>query len=74
MDFKKGDLLLVNHSRKGTFNGVVTEDFNINDEWYYISMAKDNPAVVGLSGVWEPGDNVICGKKHTKIKHIESPK
>lgn len=57
MKFKKGDKVLVKHSRSGTWNGIVSEDFDTEkDEWYSIKLAEKR--VEGVSTYWEEGEEM----------------
>ena len=57
MKFKKGDKVLVKHSRSGNWNGIVSKDFDTEtDEWYSINLASE--VVEGMNTVWTEGDRM----------------
>ena len=54
----KGQSVIVKDSRKGTYRGVATADFDtIDDEWYSVTPKE---TVYSISTCWEPGDDVPC--------------
>ena len=79
MKIKKDSLLDVNHSRKGQFVGIATEDFDTEkDEFYPIRIAKrseggNTEVITGINpnNRWVAGDEIPCRKGLCKIKVIE---
>lgn len=70
MQIKKGELLLVKHSRSGTWKGVASEDFDTEkDEWYSIKLAQ--PSVQGLSTEWEEGEEMPARRGLCKIEKLQ---
>ncbi len=68
MIIKKGQLLLINHERKGKFGAVALEDFDSEKaEWYPVATRV---FVDGLSsdGKWTPGETIPC--KRTRVSAI----
>lgn len=65
-EVKKGTLLKINHSRKGTFLARAKEDFNLDDEWYPIVLAVER--VDGMNTFWEAGDDIPCRASLCKIE------
>jgi hypothetical protein len=59
---KKGTLLLVKSSRKGTYKAIALRDFDLRDEWYPVALAETDKSIVGMnpSNIWIPGDEVPC--------------
>lgn len=74
---KKGTLLEINHTRKGKFVGIATEDFKLSDEWYPVAAIanKDGApsAVRGLNpdNVWIAGDEIPCRGTFCKLKILK---
>jgi hypothetical protein len=80
MKILKGTLLDVNHSRKGQFTGIAFEDFDIDDEWYSIKIAKrseggNTEVITGINPMnkWCAGEEIPCRKGLCMIKVIELP-
>lgn len=67
---KKGTLLLVKHSRKGTFYGRVKRDFSIKEEWYPI-VSDEIRSIDGLNTEWEYGEEVPCRNSLCKIEIVQ---
>jgi len=66
MKIKKGELLEINHTRKGVFKGVATEDFDTEkNEFYPIVLAEE--IVYRLSTSWLKGEKIPCGKSFCSI-------
>ena len=67
MIFHKGDLLNIDHKRKGLFKAIATSDFSTDDKWYPVVVAPDG-YVKGLAhsrtslsfAGWEEGDAIPC--------------
>lgn len=68
MQVKKGDLLTIVHTRKGTFDAVALEDFDTDEaEWYPVATRR---AVRGASieKGWDIGEEIPCKAKF--VTHI----
>lgn len=67
MNFQKGDLLNIDHKRKGLFKAIATRDFSTDEEWYPIVVAPDeyvkglahSRTSLGFAG-WQEGDEIPC--------------
>ena len=62
MKIEKGTLLNINHSRKGKFKGIATEDFDAETaEFYPIALALGQ-YVRGISTFmeWVEGEEIPC--------------
>lgn len=69
MLIKKGTLLVIKHSRKGTFEGIAKEDFDTEiDEFYPIILSSDY--VGGISENWEAGDVIPCRRSLCQV-HVK---
>jgi hypothetical protein len=68
MQIKKGSLVKVIHSRKGSFTGRAAEDFDTSDEFYPIILA-DN-VVEGITTDWEKGELIPCRGSLCEITQI----
>lgn len=68
MKIKKGDILKIYHCRKGIFYGEAIRDFDTKNEEFYPVKVK-NKTVVGLTEIWEDGDNIPC--RNVLCKKIE---
>jgi hypothetical protein len=74
MKFKKGEMVLVKHSRKGNFKGIVIEDFDTEkDEWYNIKVAKDQE-VIGINTYWQEGESIPARRGLCKVERIKELK
>ena len=69
MLIKKYTKLNVKHSRKGTFEGVSTKDFDTNDKWYPIAVAGKK--VEGINTEWIAGDLIPCKSSFCHISIVE---
>jgi len=69
MKVKKGELLEINHTRKGVFKGIAMENFDTEkNEFYPIVLADD--LVVGASMDWVKGEKIPCRVSLCSIKRI----
>jgi len=59
MKIKKGQMLLVTHSRKGTFKGIAQEDFDTKKEECYPVCVVES-YVQGISMGWVEGEEIPC--------------
>jgi hypothetical protein len=66
MKIKKGTILDITSSRKGKYVGVATRDFDVEDEWYPVSVYQDE-SVYGMSNEWHKGDDIPCRNGIDKI-------
>ena len=71
MFIKKGTILDVSHSRKGTFIGVATKDFDTDKEEFYPIAVAQKDAVQGANTEWIEGEEVPCRNSLCKIKIIK---
>lgn len=65
MFIKKGQKLVINDCRKGTFNAVATKDFDTETEEFYPVACCE--LVVGLTRVWRTGDIIPARKNLCNI-------
>ena len=70
MFIKKGQKLVINDSRKGTFNAVATKDFDTDIEEFYPVACSE--LVVGLTRVWKTGDEIPARKSLCNVSLAES--
>lgn len=70
MFIKKGQKLVINDRRKGTFKAVATKDFNTDIEEFYPVACCER--VVGLTKVWFTGDEIPARKSLCNISLVES--
>lgn len=61
MNFQKGDLLNIDHKRKGLFKAIAASDFSTEDQWYPIVVAPGG-YVKGASVLndWFEGESIPC--------------
>jgi len=68
MKVKKGQLLKINHARKGSFVAVALRDFSSEEEsWLPIAIAEGY--VKGLTEGWVEGDEIPC--RASLVRSIE---
>lgn len=73
MLIKKGQLLDVQHKRKGNFQGIAEKDFDTETtEFYPIVVAEG--CVGGMNKDWEKGERIPCRNTLTTISIVESAK
>lgn len=70
MNYKKGDLLLIEHCRKGNFFGRAKRDFNTDEEFYPI-ISDEIRSIDGLNNSWENGEEIPCRKSLCRISKCE---
>ena len=71
MKVQKGDLLNIQHGRKGLFKAVATEDFDTEeDKWYPVVLAPDQ-YVRGMSSDWISGEKISCRRTQVSLILIE---
>jgi len=70
MKIKKGQKLIVKHSRKGTFNGIAMKTFDIKKEEFYPIALDQEKTLHGASMLndWEKGEEVPCRDCLCKLK------
>jgi len=61
MKITKGTILNIKSVRKGDFEGIASEDFDTNDEWYHVKV-NQKESISGLSTIWHYGDEIPCRK------------
>ena len=72
MKIKKGQLLLVEHIRKGNFKAIAKTDFDTNEEVFFpVCLAKNNH-VGGTTTDWIEGEDIPCKSSLCKIKIINN--
>jgi len=60
MKVKKGEVLEIQHYRKGTFNAIAKEDFDTDTaEWYPVVVPPEG-AVGGMGEDWFEGESIPC--------------
>lgn len=70
MFIKKGQKLVINDFRKGTFNAVAIKDFDTEtNEFYPVACSE---LVIGLTRVWKTGDEIPVRKSLCNISLVES--
>lgn len=68
MEIKKGQLLEINHQRKGTFVAVALQDFSSEEEpWFPVALAEGY--VKGLTEGWVTGNEIPC--RASLVRNIE---
>lgn len=67
MKIKKGTILEIEHRRKGTFTAMAKEDFDIEDEWYLVTVCQAKE-IDGMNTTWELGEDIPCRASLCKIK------
>ena len=63
MKIKEGQLLAINHARKGPFVAVALRDFDSEEEdWFPVALAKGYVKGIstGLGPDWITGDEIPC--------------
>lgn len=71
MKIQEGDLLNIQHSRKGFFKAIATQDFDTDEEeWYPIVLAPDQ-YVKGMASDWVSGEKISCRKSQVRMILIE---
>lgn len=68
MIIKKGTELEIRDKRKGRFYAIASEDFDTNDEWYYIILNQDY--LKGMANDWVRGEQVPARKGISEIEVI----
>lgn len=71
MKVKKGDLLEISHSRKGTFRVVALEDFDTEDEDFYPVAAAQR--VQGMAEDWVAGEEIPVSHRLVSSVKIVDP-
>ena len=75
MKVQKGDLLNIEHTRKGFFKAVATEDFDTDEEEFYPIVLAPDQYVKGigldLSADWMADEHIPCRKSLVKMILIE---
>ena len=62
MKIKKGEKLIIKHSRKGKFNAIACEDFDTKTaEFYPVIVEADY--VEGMVNTWVNGEKIPCKAK-----------
>ena len=69
MKIKKGQLVLVRHSRSGNWHGIARENFDTEkDEWYPLNLSEIQRE--GLNTQWKEGDEIPARRGLCKIEPI----
>lgn len=78
MEIKKGQLLNIQHNRKGNFYAIADEDFDSDKtEFYPVRVASRSEGgygvpIQGLSNQWKVGEQIPCRKDFViLIKAVE---
>lgn len=67
MKLLKNTIVGVCHKRHGKFTGIVLKDFDTDvEEFYPIAVYQYDP-VIGLSTVWNKGDEIPCRKSMVEL-------
>jgi len=70
MKIKKGQLVLVKHSRSGNWKGVAEEDFDTEkDEWYPLNLAQESSE--GLTTSWVKGESMPARRGLCEVEVIQ---
>ena len=65
----KGTLLRVTHTRKGTFKGIATKDFDPDTaDSYPVAVAEE--IIEGIATRWGPGENIPCRARLCSVEVI----
>ena len=68
---KKGTVLTVQDSRKGTYTGIALEDFDTElDEFYPVAVHQPEP-VRGMANEWGEGDSIPCRRGLSMVKEAD---
>jgi hypothetical protein len=70
MLIKKGQLLNVNHSRKGKFQAVAESDFDTETTEFYPLFLANEQYVRGLVNDWESGEHIPCRSGLCSIEKV----
>jgi len=70
MKLKKGDLVLIEHCRKGNFFGRVKKDFDTEEEVFYPIISDEIRLIEGLNNDWENGEEIPCRNSLCKITKV----
>ena len=71
MKLSKNTTVQVSHKRLGKFLGIVSRDFDTDEEEFYpIKLYQDTP-VYGLSTMFSKGDDMPCRNMFVKIIIID---
>ena len=75
MQIQKGDLLNIQHRRKGFFKAIATRDFDTDEEEFYPVVLAPDQYVKGISldllGDWQSGEKIPCRKSLVSMILIE---
>lgn len=72
MQIQKGDLLNIQHTRKGFFKAVATRDFDTDEEEFYPVVVAPSTYVRGVSSnIFPPGCDIPCKRSLVKMILIE---
>ena len=71
MKVQKGDLLNIQHSRKGLFKAVATRDFDTGEEWYPIVVAPDQYVGDASGSIWASGAGIPCRASLVRMILVE---
>lgn len=62
MKVKKGQLLHINHSRKGEFDAIAKQDFDTDEVQFYPVVLAPNNYAEGLNEYWLENEDIPCNK------------
>lgn len=68
MNIKKGDVLIIKHSRKGRITVIAERDFDTETEEFYPVVTAE--AVEGRNTDWMPGESIPCRNTFCKIEKV----
>jgi len=72
VEIKKGQIVEVRHTRKGTFTGKATRDFDTEkEEWYPIAVYHDFVKGMAMFTAWGNGDEIPCRNTQCTIIPID---
>lgn len=68
MNIKKGNVLIIKHSRKGRITVIAERDFDTETEEFYPVVTAE--LVEGISTDWEPGESIPCRGSFCEIEKV----
>jgi len=61
MKIRKGQIMEINHTRKGVFKAIAARDFDTHEEWYPVVLAtKEVVNGVANNKNWIEGEDIPC--------------
>lgn len=70
MNIKKGEALIIKHSRKGRITVIAERDFDTDEETFYPVITAEAVDGVKTKDKWLPGESIPCRNSLCTIERI----